>query len=361
MKSTVLLALLALGITLAYSRIISPRLIGHNSPELNVLRQRLPNEKLEKFDHFVEFMKKHDKQYKSLGEVHHRFGIFLDNLQRLAKSQAHERGTAKHGVTRFFDLTLQEFRQKFTGLKLTHPKRKFGQHDLTSAELLKYQKFDAPQEVDWRKDGAVTDAKDQGQCGSCFAFGTVGAIEGQWFKKTGNLISFSEEEILDCGDEQCDGGDPLHVYDTVAEIGGLETEDDYPYVADWGEVGDCSSDPKKFTAYVNGSRAFPTGDEDLLGKILASEGPIEINIDADWLFDYDSGILNPDDQDPGAHPELINHAVLLVGYGEENGTKYWIVKNSWSKYFGENGYFRVARGTDRLYLVDTNPSLPLII
>lgn len=165
------------------------------------------------------------------------------------------------------------------------------------------------------------------------------------------MIAFSEEELLDCSDDgQCGGGDPLHVYDSIAEIGGLQTSESYPYIAGTEGTGDCNSDNKKFVAYVNGSIALPISDEELLKKVLASEGPVEINIDASPLFDYESGIIKPKDQEPGLHPEFINHAVLLVGYGVENGTQFWNIKNSWGTTFGEKGYFRVARGVDSLYL-----------
>ncbi|KAI6191160.1 hypothetical protein M3Y97_00197900 [Aphelenchoides bicaudatus] len=360
MKSALFLTFVAVSSYLVVARNLQQ--IRYDSPELYSIRQQIPKDRIEKFNNFVEFMQKYEKQYDNSEELNRRFLNFIDNLKRLPKSQANEAGTAKHGVTQFFDQTLQEFKQKFTGLKLTHKKRQSAKHDLSGADLAKLENFNLPDSIDWRNKGAVTAIKNQGACGSCFTFGAIGAIEGQWFKKTNKLIAFSEEEVLDCGDDNCGGGDPLHVYDTIAEIGGLQTEQDYPYIAGSGEgINDqCNSNDKKFVAYVNGSRALPIHDEILLAKLLATEGPIEINIDADYLFDYDSGIIKPNDQEPGSHPELINHAVLLVAYGVENNQPFWTIKNSWGTNFGEDGYFRVARNANALYISDTNPSLPLI-
>ncbi|KAI6226804.1 hypothetical protein M3Y95_00659400 [Aphelenchoides besseyi] len=336
------------------------KLTAVDSTVIQELGRSLPAAEIPSWNRFLEFVHKFDKKYEDVEEARHRFSIFRQNLEKV-KNQKHFPGTAIHGVTQFFDFTREEFRQKFLGLKLTHPKRNNdGKHDLTYEDLRKYRAVQEPQSLDWRDHGYVTPVKNQGQCGSCYTFGSVQAIEGQWFKKTGKLISLSEEQALDCYSDEgygCGGGDPLIVFE---QLGGIESEADYSYVAENGYPTNCTVDEKKFVAYTNGSRALPIHDEELLGKILTAESPIEINIAADSLFDYVGGILDPQ-QEAEHGAEFVNHAVLLVGFGVEKDVPYWIIKNSWGSGWAENGYFRVRRGTNRMYLVDTNPSIPLIL
>jgi C1A family cysteine protease len=193
--------------------------------------------------------------------------------------------------------------------------------------------------VDWRNEGAVTPVKDQGSCGSCWAFSTVGAIEG-WNKiQRGQLVNLSEQELVDCdrSDGGCSGGELDVPYDYITHNKGLCQRSDYAY-----EGVDATCDTRKCkTRYgnVNGCYYISPNNEEAL-RAAVDKGPVTVAIEADQLpfrF-YNGGIF-----DYKGCGNNLDHGVLVVGYGEENGQKYWIVKNSWGEDWGENGYIRMLR------------------
>jgi len=204
-----------------------------------------------------------------------------------------------------------------------------------------------PSEIDWRKEGAVTSVKNQGQCGSCWAFSAVGSIEGAAFLSTGNLVSLSEQQFVDCDyrDQGCNGGLMDHAFKYDHFHGGICSEEDYPYK---GEKGTCQK------GYIRDNCEFVEGsDVNSFKDIHAStnalmEGiaiqPVAIAIEADKsVFQlYKEGVVNS-----GCGNNL-NHGVLAVGYGKEidsagNFTDYWLVKNSWGDQWGEGGYIKLLR------------------
>nr|XP_046248667.1 procathepsin L [Scatophagus argus] len=196
--------------------------------------------------------------------------------------------------------------------------------------------------VDYRKMGYVTEVKDQGYCGSCWAFSTTGAIEGQIYKKTGQLISLSEQNLVDCsksyGTYGCSGAWMANAYDYVIS-NGLQSTSTYPYTS--ADTQPCYYDSRLAVAHIRDYRFIPKGDEQALADAVATIGPITVTIDADhssFLF-YSSGIYN----EPNCNPNNLSHAVLLVGYGSEGGQDYWIIKNSWGTSWGEGGYMRIIR------------------
>jgi len=338
--------------------------IAHDSTtQLAVVKGRLPISHHAQFDEFVGFMQKFQKSYSDTNEVQQRFDIFRDNVRRAAELQRTERGTAQYGVTMFSDETEEEFLRYHTGYRHVDAASNRHKRSTITEEKASYADVVPPAQLDWRQLGYVGPVKDQGKCGSCFVFASIGALEGQWFKKTGRLLSLSEEAVLDCTDfEKCDnGGHPLHAYGDIAEQGGVPETVDYPYVAGkTAKAGECKLNASTFVAYTNGSRAFARFDEENLRRVLAAEGPVNINVNAGPLSYYSGGILDPA-QPEGSHPESVTHSVLLVGYGVEAGRPYWIVKNSWTSKWGEGGYFRVQRNKNALYLSDTTPSLPLVL
>uniref|UniRef100_A0A3Q3VUL0 Uncharacterized protein n=1 Tax=Mola mola TaxID=94237 RepID=A0A3Q3VUL0_MOLML len=193
--------------------------------------------------------------------------------------------------------------------------------------------------VDYRKMGYVTEVKDQGYCGSCWAFSTTGAIEGQMCKKTGQLISLSEQNLVDCskpyGTYGCSGAWMANAYDYVINQG-LQSTSTYPYTS-----VPCYYDSRLTVAHISDYRFIPKGDEQALADAVATIGPITVAIDANhasFLF-YSSGIY----EEPSCSPNNLSHAVLLVGYGSEGGQDYWIIKNSWGTSWGEGGYMRIIR------------------
>ncbi|KAF7234127.1 hypothetical protein EG68_12457, partial [Paragonimus skrjabini miyazakii] len=193
----------------------------------------------------------------------------------------------------------------------------------------------APESIDWRQMGAVAPVEDQGWCGSCWSFSVVGNIEGQWFLKTGQLVSLSKQQLVDCDtvDNGCNGGWPPYTYGEVKRLGGLETQQDYPYV---GREQTCRLDKSKLLAKIDGSVVLES-NESKQAAWLAEHGPMASTLNANYLQYYQSGISHPSRYD--CNPDGLNHAVLTVGYGTENGIPYWIIKNSWSSSWGENVSF----------------------
>ncbi|XP_028855872.1 cathepsin L1 [Denticeps clupeoides] len=196
--------------------------------------------------------------------------------------------------------------------------------------------------IDYRSMGYVTEVKDQGYCGSCWAFSTTGAIEGQMFKRTGQLVPLSEQNLLDCsksyGTYGCNGAWMANAYDYVVN-NGLQSSDTYPYTS--VDTQPCFYDSSQIVARINDYRFIPAGDEQALADAVATIGPITVAVDADhssFLF-YSSGIY----EEPMCDPNNLSHAVLLVGYGSEGGRDYWIIKNSWGTGWGEGGYMRMVR------------------
>ncbi|XP_061594016.1 procathepsin L [Cololabis saira] len=244
------------------------------------------------------------------------------------------------GMNKYGDLTRQEY-QVLQGAMINAHFVKRGKD--VSARRLRYnaRRSDA-RSVDYRRMGFVTEVKDQGYCGSCWAFSTTGAIEGQLFKKTGQLISLSEQNLVDCskpyGTNGCSGAWMANAYDYV--IGnGLQATDSYPYLS--VDTQPCFYDSRLAVAHIRDYRFIPKGDEQALADAVTTIGPITVAIDASnpsFLF-YSSGIYD----EPNCDPNHLSHAVVLVGFGSEEGRKYWIIKNSWGASWGEGGYMRLIR------------------
>ncbi|XP_040495398.1 cathepsin F isoform X2 [Ursus maritimus] len=267
-------------------------------------------------------------------EAEWRMSVFSNNMMRAQKIQALDRGTAQYGITKFSDLTEEEFRTIYLNPLLRENRGK-------KMRLAKSIGDSAPPEWDWRNKGAVTQVKDQGMCGSCWAFSVTGNVEGQWFLKRGSLLSLSEQELLDCDkvDKACLGGLPSNAYSAIKTLGGLETEDDYSYR---GHVQTCSFSAKKARVYINDSVELSQNEQKLVAW-LAQKGPISVAINAFGMQFYRHGISHP--LRPLCSPWLIDHAVLLVGYGNRSGIPFWAIKNSWGTDWGEEGYYYLHRGS----------------
>jgi C1A family cysteine protease len=206
-----------------------------------------------------------------------------------------------------------------------------------------------PSSVDWVAKGAVTPVKDQGQCGSCWSFSTTGALEGAYFLKYGTLVSYSEQQLVDCDtftnggrDHGCNGGLMDNAFTWVGKNGGLCKESDYPYVSGVTKTaGTCQTSCKlvsgsKILKYVD---VAPNSDNSFMTAL--AQQPVSIAIEADQRdFQlYKSGVFT------GTCGTNLDHGVLAVGYGTEAGQDYYKVKNSWSTSWGENGYIRLGRGS----------------
>uniref|UniRef100_A0A5F9CY17 Cathepsin F n=1 Tax=Oryctolagus cuniculus TaxID=9986 RepID=A0A5F9CY17_RABIT len=253
---------------------------------------------------FKKFVRTYNRTYESKEEAQWRLSVFASNMVRAQKIQSLDRGTAQYGITKFSDLTEEEFRTIYLNpLLRSEPGKKM--------QLAKPVEDPAPPQWDWRSKGAVTNVKDQGMCGSCWAFSVTGNVEGQWFLKRGTLLSLSEQELLDCDklDKACLGGLPSNAYSAIKNLGGLETEEDYTYQ---GHMQACNFSAQKAKVYINDSVEL-SQNEQKLAAWLAKRGPISVAINAFGMQFYRRGIAHP--LRPLCSPWLIDHAVLLVGYG----------------------------------------------
>ena len=211
-----------------------------------------------------------------------------------------------------------------------------------------------PKSWDWREHGIVGPVKDQAQCGSCWAFSAIGALESQIMKKTNHNVSLSEQEMVDCVKnilspdgsiiccDGCMGGEMYSVYQyLIHNTSGVDdTELQYPYTA---MDGPCSKKVSNVNVKVKDFVSLPKGDEKAMLHALYNIGPLSIGVDAnqDWQL-YKNGVYDPSEN--ACDPEMLDHGVVLVGYGSDKGLDYWIIRNSWGKDWGENGYIRLVRG-----------------
>jgi len=209
--------------------------------------------------------------------------------------------------------------------------------------LLRKKTVNAATSVDWTAKGVVTPVKNQGSCGSCWAFSTTGSVESNSAIKTGSLISLSEQELVDCsgsyGNDGCDGGLMDYAFEYVKANGGLCTETDYAYT---GVDGTCKSSGCTHYNPITGYTDV-TQDSETSLETAVTNGPVSVAIEADqYAFQfYSSGVLT------GTCGTSLDHGVLAVGYGTTNGQDYWKVKNSWGTSWGEAGYVLICRNCDK--------------
>ncbi|XP_056657267.1 cathepsin F isoform X2 [Monodelphis domestica] len=282
---------------------------------------------------FKDFLTTYNKSYANATETQRRLGIFARNLELAHKLQELDQGSAQYGVTKFSDLTEEEFRMFYLNPLLSSlPGR--------ALRPAPRARGPAPASWDWRDHGAVTAVKNQGMCGSCWAFSVTGNVEGQWFLRRGALLTLSEQELVDCDtlDQACGGGLPSNAYTAIETLGGLETEKDYSYE---GRKERCSFSPDKARAYINSSVDL-SRDEQEIAAWLAENGPVSIALNAFAMQFYRRGVSHP--FRPLCSPWFIDHAVLLVGYGDRSGIPFWAIKNSWGPDWGEEGYYYLYRG-----------------
>lgn len=285
---------------------------------------------------YEKWLMKNGKAYNAIGEKEKRFEIFKDNLKFIDEHNSVDNRTYKVGLNRFADLTNEEYRNMYLGAKMDRNRR------LSKPKSERYAFQDGeklPESVDWREKGAVGPVKDQGSCGSCWAFSTIAAVEGINQIVTGDMISLSEQELVDCDrtyNQGCNGGLMDNAFDFIINNGGIDSEEDYPYRA-----VDSTCDTNRKNARVvaiDGYEDVPTNDENSLKKAVASQ-PVSVAIEAGGrAFQlYESGVFT------GICGTDLDHGVAAVGYGTDNGVDYWIVRNSWGPRWGESGYIRMER------------------
>jgi len=308
----------------------------------------------------------HKKKYASETEERFRMKIYMENAHKVAKhNQLYELGLVSYKlkVNKWADMLHHEFIHTVNGFNRTGVKENGEQVYNNVEEAITFispANVKLPDSVDWRDQDAVTPVKDQGHCGSCWSFSATGALEGQHFRKTGKLVSLSEQNLIDCstkyGNNGCNGGLMDNAFKYIKDNHGLDTEDSYPYEA---EDDKCRYSPRNSGATDRGFVDIPSGDEEKLMAAVATVGPISIAIDAshESFQLYSEGVY----YDPQCSSEALDHGVLLVGYGtSEDGQDYWIVKNSWGSSWGDAGYVKMARNRDNNCGVATQASYPLV-
>jgi C1A family cysteine protease len=272
------------------------------------------------------------KNYSAVEEIK-KFTVFVENFVKVA-THNNQNGDVKLALNKFADLSDEEFRAQYTnGLMIDEYALLRSQ--IESHHTIDYSILAVPENVDWREKGAVTPVKNQAKCGSCWSFSATGALEGLNFVKTGKLVSFSEQQLVDCEKQShgCNGGLMDYAFDYVSKKG-IETEEDYPYKA---ADESCKYDASKAHKVNNGFKDVPANNVGALKAAIAVQ-PVAVAIQADqaaFRF-YKSGVIKAN---CGA---ALNHGVLAVGYTAENGEEAFIVKNSWDTVWGNKGYTLVS-------------------
>lgn len=287
---------------------------------------------------FQDYMQYHGKSYATIDEFNKRYNAFKANYESSIEKQIQK-------LSKFMDYSKEEFKQKYLNLKLKDLKLKSEETETynedESEEKNGRNLQSTPSNFDWRDQGVVSSVKDQGECGCCWAFSALANIESQYAIKNNKILDLSEEQLLDCdsGNDGCDGGIMDQAFKYIRNAGGVMSESDYRYTQNKDQ---CRFKKSKAVVKVSSWKIAGSKNEETIKKMLVNTGPLATAINADNMQNYSGGII--DESDSVCPQSNINHAVLIVGYGEENGKKYWIAKNSWGENWGENGFFRISRG-----------------
>jgi len=300
------------------------------------LRKRPLTLNTDEWKQFLSFQERYNKVYDTLTELEIRFQIFSSNIHNMILHNLDLTQNFTMGINQFTDLTPEEFKATYVGGY--KPLQSFGCESFSS------HNNNLPDSVDWTTKGVVNAVRDQGQCGSCWAFATTANAESVWAIFNGNLLDLSEEYLVDCAsglgyfNMGCNGGNPDSAFKYMINNGQcLETS--YPYTSGVtqtaGSCEKCASAGVKFS-----SCSDVTPNDQVALKSAVSISPVVVAIEADTRYfqSYSGGIL-----DSSACGNSLDHAVEIVGFGTENGIDYWKVRNSWSSSWGENGYFRVKK------------------
>nr|AAO60048.1 midgut cysteine proteinase 5 [Rhipicephalus appendiculatus] len=296
----------------------------------------------------------HITSYQSNMEELLRFKIFTENSLIIAKHNAkYAKGLVSYklGMNQFGDLLAHEFAKIFNGY---HGKAHNRRIDLPATSNINDSSC---QVCRLAQERSCHTRQDQGQCGSCWAFSATGSLEGQHLLKDGELVSLSEQNLVDCsqsfGNNGCEGGLMDNAFNYIKANDGIDTEEGYPYEAVDGE---CRFKKEDVGATDTGFVDIPGGIEDDLKKASFCWPP-------PWLWRspssfqlYSEGVYDESD----CSSEQLDHGVLVVGYGVKGGKKYWLVKNSWAESWGDQGYILMSRDKNNQCGIASAASYPLV-
>ncbi|CAH1994094.1 unnamed protein product [Acanthoscelides obtectus] len=305
----------------------------------------------------------HKKQYGSELEERFRMKIFMENAHKVAKhNKLYALGLVSYKLdtNKYADMLSHEIIQTLNGFNKTKQSGLRGTEEYDGFSFIPPANVKLPEEVDWRQHGAVTPVKDQGHCGSCWSFSATGALEGQHYRKTGKLVSLSEQNLVDCstkfGNNGCNGGLMDNAFRYIKANKGIDTEEAYPYD---GKDEKCHYNPSESGAtdkdFLTNVRRQKRSAVSLYRKYsctlwscLNETCPLRL-----------SGIYSS--LDCKCSSTELDHGVLAVGYGtDENGQDYWLIKNSWGPNWGDEGYIKIARNRNNMCGVATQASYPLV-
>jgi len=311
---------------------------------------------------FEKYLRGYKKIY-TPQEYINRKALFDSNLEQVRNHNNDTNKSWKLGVNHMSDWTPEEF-QRLLGYKKQLAFQTKHSQENVKVNFPTHAGKALPSHVDWREKGVVTAVKDQGQCGSCWAFGTAETIESHNALLTGKLWDFSEQQILDCtpnpqqcgGTGGCGGGTPELAYAQILKQGGLASEWTYPYISYDGTNFKCgfniNGTAQNIAVSLSGFTVLPSNQLTPVLTALANVGPLAINVDASAWSAYESGVFDGCNQ---VNPD-IDHVVQLVGYGTDSTYgDYWLVRNSWSPGWGENGFIRLRRTSTLRCGIDKNP------
>lgn len=280
---------------------------------------------------FLNWTAQYNKTYSGVTEQHYRESIFNENVKKINEHNADGRYTYTLGLNQFADLTASEFKEQYVtgGYNRSHPR---SVNYTTYATAL-------PTSVDWTQKGAVTPVKNQGQCGSCWAFSTTGSVEGAHFIANKSLVSLSEQQLVDCsspeGNQGCNGGLMDYAFQYIIDNKGITSEADYPYTA---VDGTCKKNQKAYATISSFVDVQTNSDEALMTAVVQQPVSVAVEADQNSFQLYSGGVMT------AACGTNLDHGVLVVGYGTDAGQDYYKVKNSWGETWGEAGYIRLGRG-----------------
>jgi len=294
-----------------------------------------------------------------------RYAIFKENLDLIEQHNQdflNGKYTYRLGVNEYADWTFEEFKDIFLGTRYNLSTNKQG----SSGRFLRLPPHvQIPDRIDWRDLGAVTEVKNQGQCGSCWAFSSTGSLEAAHFRLTGKLVSLSEQQLVDCSNNYsnkgCNGGWMDNAFQYIKAVGGIDTEDSYPY---HGHNEKCHFNKNQIGSTCSGYVDLEPGNENALKEAVATVGPVSVAIDVTEkkFMLYKDGVFF--DSTCSNKSESLNHGVLVVGYGadilSQKAVKYWSVKNSWGKTWGESGFIRMARDNENMCGISSLPVYPIV-
>jgi len=330
-------------------------------------------------DLFVEFKQKFGKRYEDEEEIRRKV-IFHESMKRVDEKNRLN-GSPSFGVTKFSDLTLEEFSvflgRADKGVEVPESKRKV--RDPAQTRKRRNLSGETPTDINWNSMGKVTPVKNQGQCGSCWAFSTAEAVESAWAMEGNALWEFSVQQVASCVDScyGCGGGDTVGAYEYFMNNSQAVAGQAYaPYIQSMYEscngkrctesCGDIEQKDVEVRSGLAGPYATIIGyeyatppcygkcdsqDMELLAENVGTSGPASICVNAENWNDYTGGVLTQ--AACGGYSYLsVDHCVHLTGYNTTAETPYWIVKNSWATNWGENGYIYLEYGKNTCALAD---------